>query len=356
MISHKNRTIFFTLLLALVLLSSLAPAFAQQSGSPWGSSSGGGTDIGVFEPLKIVVTPIFNLFVKAGSLRGEELQGFTRFMVWLIIFSVVYTGIKVVPTFKENNNVCIVVSLALSAISAVFMPDWAVAQIGSSWGQIGFLLPLLVIFGGIIYAAVKTWDQPILSLALWLIALTVISYFNAVLAEGVPGDNRLSVDLPGPLSSATGILQPVFQIGGAVIGIAVIIQLFRALGGLAGRLGGRAAGGVSNWWGRRGGSDDDARRGGRDELPPEAPPTEPFPPEDEIPPAVLQEVERLQRDMAALQGNIAGLQNNLFNQEGNPQVVRDLQQMEIQLAGMQNILNRYLTLTNPSGAPAGART
>ncbi|TAL51936.1 MAG: hypothetical protein EPN86_05720, partial [Nanoarchaeota archaeon] len=210
-----------------LLLSLFAIQVSAQfpNGNPFGSNTDVG-NLGIFEPIKSIVQPIINLFVQAGKVQGDNLEGLTRFIIWIILFAVFYGGMKAVNLSWLTNNVRLVLALALAALSSIFMPTWAVAQIGSSYGQIAFFILLLPIFGTIVYLAAWHFrNEPRLSAPLWFITLVLISYFNQIFSIARPADNR--IPLAGSLT-ATGILQPIFQVAGAIAAIAFIVQSIRA--------------------------------------------------------------------------------------------------------------------------------
>ncbi|MEK6968605.1 MAG: hypothetical protein AABX51_08325, partial [Nanoarchaeota archaeon] len=248
---------------ALLLLILPAPAFAQSSGNIFGSNIN--SDFGIFSPLGSIISPIINLFVQAGNLEGENLIGFTRFIIWIVVFAVIYGGLKVAGGQAGwiKNNIAVVLALCFSIISAIFTPDEWILQIGSSWAQVGFLLMIAPILAVILVFAVTQWNKPLLSAPLWFVALALISYFNQLLGIERPQGN--TVPIPG-LENSTGIMHVIFQVLGTVASIAFIIQLVRAILGMFS--GGNLQGGGPNirgWFGGQQNHDDRPERPATDQ-------------------------------------------------------------------------------------------
>src|SRR3989344_4762107 len=239
------------------------------------------SDFGIFEPLGSVFSPIFNLFIQGGALEGQDLLGFTRFIIWIAVFAVVFMGLKTASGEKGwiKDNIAIVLALCFSTISAVFMPNQWVLQIGSSWAQAAFLLMVGLILAAVIGGAYALRNSPLMSAALLFIGLALVSYFNEVLGIERPEGNVVAVFAD---EASTGILHVVFQTAGAVVGIAFLIQLIRGILGLFG--GGNLQGGGPNWGGLfrggqqgqhgdhgNGGGHDGGNGGGGDGGPPAQP-------------------------------------------------------------------------------------
>ncbi|TAL52011.1 MAG: hypothetical protein EPN86_05500 [Nanoarchaeota archaeon] len=304
----------------------------------------------------MVFDPMLHLFIQAGKVQGDELAGLTRFIIWIVLFAVIYGALRAINQPWLSNNVSLVVALGLATLSAVFMPDWAIAQIGSSYGQIAFVIFLLPIVGLILWIAISKWNQPLASTPAWFLLLVLVSYFNQVISVARPSDNKLPLTPGMSIESVTGIMHPIFQVLGAIVAIAFVVSAIRLLTSLPGMFGGggQGAGGGGfnlgnlnpfNW-----GQGNQPAGGGPPVPQVPAPPGPAQPQVQQQQQQLQQQINDIVQQMNQLQGQIQQMQQAW----GNPgQQVMTGQQITWLTAAITQLINlqqQYITLQNQINA------
>ncbi len=335
------RRTLSSLLLAFLVLSSLlaiaAPGViaAASDFSNFGAD-GTNSDWGVFEPLSLVIKPIIHLFTVIGDLDQDTMAAVTRFVIWLVVFALVYGGLGAAGQAWLSNNIRMVLGFAFATISAIFMPEDWIMQIGSGWAQVAFIAMTIPILLVVLVFAIKTWNsQPILSMACWFLLSGLLLYYKAAMGIAKPDNNVMG--------GWTGIIAIVVQYALVIVLIALIISVFKAMGSLTAgggaQLFGGGLGGLTNWFRPNPGGP------GPGPGPGPIPPVPPIPPPGQNP--LQQQIAGLVQQITQQQGAINALNAQLQNPANNltQQQVTDLMNainVMIQLQGEYNNLMAQL--------------
>lgn len=346
MVKMKRQTIgilFACLLIlqitALAIPSATAQIASRSTNSEWG----------IFQPFSMIVDPIIHLFNKSGDLSGDQKAGITRLVIWIAVFAVVYQGLTVVSGQNGwiKGNVAIALAFAFATISAIFMPQEWVLQIGSSWAQVAFLLLLSPILIAIAVYAFNTRDNnPLLSASALFLLMGILFYFWTVVGVANPANNTVAI---GGVDF-TGILDIVINYALLIVAICFLIQLFRGLSRLSGGAAGGGGGGP-NLGNLLGGGQGNQPAGGGPPAPQVMPPPGPANPQVQQQQQQLQQqINDIVQQMNQLQGQIQQMQQAW----GNPgQQVMTGQQITWLTAAITQLINlqqQYITLQNQINA------
>ena len=215
----------FLLFLVLILGTLASPAvFAQQN-----------MQINFLEPIIGIFKPILGLFNGISSMSSSELEGMTRFLIWIAIFALVYAAANM--TIKGlGNGPVIAFAFVFATISAMFMPSSLVLQVGGSWGQVATLILIGPILAAVLYGIIAWWGEspPFKALACAFLLFYMLAYFNALFLVSNSGPGGLArvpaMNLGGlPIY---GILGVVFQVGSSIAAILLLILIVRCIAGI----------------------------------------------------------------------------------------------------------------------------
>jgi len=129
MVQMKNKSILLLSGVVLLLISSFMVSAQGEGG----------------------LSGIFSKLLDIGSLKflgvGEDNQlfGFIRIALAVMIFSIIYMGLSVIPNM--SRNVAITVAIVLAIIASVFTPKSILAAMGETYAAI---FALLIIGGPIV--------------------------------------------------------------------------------------------------------------------------------------------------------------------------------------------------------------
>ena len=150
-----NRVSYSRTLLLGVFLILLMGLFANSALAQFAEPQGAASFGNVLQPIKAIFVPIINLFGGASKLDAFQLESITRFMLWIITFSIFYWGLT--KTNIIQNNIAIALAFCFATISAIFMPSQLVLQVGGTWGQIAFMILLSPVFFKGDFMTVQKW-------------------------------------------------------------------------------------------------------------------------------------------------------------------------------------------------------
>ena len=151
-----------------------------------------------FSPLEIVFAGISNFFQFDVFAGDERLQiGLIRFLLWIVLFAILFFSANRFVFNKdryteanEGRKMSIVVSLVISLISAIFLPEGAVIAIGTGYSAMMFAILSLTIAGLAIFFAFKTLNshgekdaawKDILGLFILIIAFMIMNVISTIL-------------------------------------------------------------------------------------------------------------------------------------------------------------------------------
>lgn len=215
--------------LSLATLAALAPSALAQSTS-------------VSERF---VSWLNFLLIEATSKDEQTFLLYIKFIVFVIIFAAIFFGTEKVFTDPKHRKIRVAISLSLSLLAIVGLPDVLVRSIVVSYGLIaGILLAILPLFA--IYrigsALGDTTGAHVLRAALYLLMAVILFYFGAQI--GAVDTSTIDI-MTG--QSPTTVAEVWREIGGWLIAggvlciLSAIWQLFTAAG--AARAGGGSGGG-----------------------------------------------------------------------------------------------------------------
>jgi hypothetical protein len=228
-------------------------------------------------PFGTVWEPIKDIF-DFNTRSMDDLVPKMRFLFWIVIFTIAFAVFRWLgnsnPSFSWlKGNIAIVLSLALSAISAIFVPNEALMAIGATYGEIGILILFLPVFVGLIAVILATKNR-IARIVILFIMLYMLLYFHNLFQsiETVDGMKTFTIKdykINGQPVTIKGLADLIVVLGMAIIPIWLIIEIFLALSqGFGGGEGG-GGGGLGGLFGRRDGEDGGGRDGGREPTEPE---------------------------------------------------------------------------------------
>ncbi|MFH1828221.1 MAG: hypothetical protein ABH824_03075 [Nanoarchaeota archaeon] len=122
----KKRNLFFVILMLMVLLSNFTLA---QEKKGIGDLVSGVLDIGRLEFL-------------FGSGADNQVIGFIRILMAVLVFSILYFGLSVIPNLPRN--IAITIGILLALLTALFMPKQVLVMFGETYATIF----ALIIIGG----------------------------------------------------------------------------------------------------------------------------------------------------------------------------------------------------------------
>ena len=91
-----------------------------------------------------------------GVSDGGLVIAFVRVLVWIMVFTVFFAGLRYTPHLKDllKKNQALVVAFVLATISAIFLPADALLALGAGWGTLVALvligIPVVAILAALI--------------------------------------------------------------------------------------------------------------------------------------------------------------------------------------------------------------
>ena len=226
-------------------------------------------------PFKTAWEPIKDIF-DFNTTSMQDLVPKMRFLFWIVIFTISFAVFRWLANSSSGfswlkGNIAVILAVALSAISAIFVPSEALMAIGATYGEIGILIMFLPVFVGLIVVAVQTKSRVAKIIVLFM-SIYMLLYFHNLFqsidsVDGMKTFTFKDYKINGQPVTVKGIADLITILGLAILPIWLVIEIF--LGLTQGFGGGEGGGGGWGFGGKKEGEDGGKERGGGRE------PTEP---------------------------------------------------------------------------------
>jgi len=140
---NKTKIAIFTSIISIIFLITLVSAQPSFSGSFISD-----TIYQVIGLIQDILGPVFSVLIGTGSF---DMYFFSRIMLLVIVFAVVYLSLSRIAIFHDNKGVCFVVAAAISLLGARYIADSDLIEgillpYGTLTVALTILLPFLIYF------------------------------------------------------------------------------------------------------------------------------------------------------------------------------------------------------------------
>lgn len=203
-------------------------------------------------PLKLAWEPIKEVF--DFDITSIDIVPVMRALFWLVIFTISFAVFRWLANTGKGfewlkGNIAIVLAVALSAISAVFVPEEALMAIGATYGEIGILILFLPIFVGLIAVAWLTKSK-VARIVILFILLYMLVYFHNLFGDiqTIDGMKTFQIEnfkINDKPVTVKGLADLIVVLGMSIVPIWLIIEIFLGFGqGFGGESGPGGPGGL----------------------------------------------------------------------------------------------------------------
>lgn len=225
MVLIMSRKKVFLLLISLVFMISLFANFVSAQEEE-------GALAGAFDVIRRVFGFIPEMVTLEKLADGDLTAVFwAKFLVWVLLFSIVFFGTTAVPGLREKKNIAVVIAIVISIISVVMIPTAIIFNIFQTYGLIAGVLLWFIPLGAALYINHKIQNR-------WL---KVLFLFGAIII--LVSINRALASLSG----AEGLFD-WFVLLLVIVILMFIWNLVAAIGGNTGGVGGGLGNAGRGFW------------------------------------------------------------------------------------------------------------